>query len=164
MYSAPGIGTSSVKRASPRRIGSSSRRSSGWSARAEHTLRFEREPVTGGLKPYLHVRRDLWAKGTRALFYDLVELGEEHDVDGKRMFGVASAGEFFAMAPADELEDSRHRERVGDAEADAGVEAQQVAQPAAGDVGQAVHLDVRAQEVQDRAHVDDGRLEELVDP
>src|SRR5712691_2616751 len=70
-----------------------------------HALRFEREPVTGGLKPYLHVRRDLWAKVTRALFYDLVELGEERDVDGRRMFGVASAGEFFAMAPAQELDD-----------------------------------------------------------
>ena len=67
-----------------------------------HALRFEPE-VTGGLKPYLHVRRDLWAKVTRALFYDLVELGEERDVDGRRMFGVASAGEFFAMAEADSL-------------------------------------------------------------
>jgi hypothetical protein len=62
-------------------------------------LRFEVE-ATGGLKPYLHVRRDLWAKVTRALFYDLVELGEERVVDGKPMFGVASGGEFFAMAEA----------------------------------------------------------------
>jgi len=46
------------------------------------------------------VRRDLWAKATRALFYDLVALGEERDVDGKAMFGVASQGEFFAMAEA----------------------------------------------------------------
>ena len=50
-----------------------------------------RKPDTGGLKPYLHVRRDLWAKVTRALFYDLVELGEERDVAGERMFGVARA-------------------------------------------------------------------------
>ncbi|HKA80666.1 MAG TPA: DUF1285 domain-containing protein [Xanthobacteraceae bacterium] len=71
----------------------------------EHALRFEPEPETAGLKPYLHVRRGLWAKVTRALFYDLVELGEERDVDGERMFGVASAGEFFAMAPADSLKD-----------------------------------------------------------
>src|SRR5581483_7760673 len=69
----------------------------------EHVLRFASEPETGGLKPYLHVRRDLWALVTRALFYDLVELGEERDVDGTRMFGVASAGEFFAMAPAASL-------------------------------------------------------------
>ena len=60
---------------------------------------------TGGLKPYLHVRRDLWAKVTRALFYDLVELGEEREIAGVRMFGVASGGEFFAMAPADSLKE-----------------------------------------------------------
>ena len=69
-----------------------------------HALRFEKE-VTGGLRPYLHVRRDLWAKVTRALFYDLVALGEERDVGGKRMFGVASGGEFFAMAEADALKE-----------------------------------------------------------
>jgi len=68
-----------------------------------HALRFEAEPETGGLKPYLHVRRGLWAKVTRALFYDLVELGEERVVDGKLMFGVASHGKFFAMAEASAL-------------------------------------------------------------
>jgi hypothetical protein len=69
----------------------------------EHALRFEPEPETGGLKPYLHVRRDLWALVTRALFYDLVELGEEREVGGERMFGLASGGQFFVMAPADQL-------------------------------------------------------------
>ena len=70
---------------------------------ADHALRFEPEVDTGGLRPYLHVRRDLWARVKRALFYDLVELGEERDVGGARMFGVASAGTFFPMAPADSL-------------------------------------------------------------
>jgi uncharacterized protein len=65
-----------------------------------HALRFEPQPATGGLKPYLHVRRELWAKVTRPLFYDLVALGEERDVGGKAMFGVMSGGEFFAMAEA----------------------------------------------------------------
>jgi uncharacterized protein len=74
---------------------------------SDHTLRFEPETETGGLKPYLHVRRDLWALVSRALFYDLVELGEERDVDGTRMFGVASSGEFFSMAPADSLKGLR---------------------------------------------------------
>lgn len=64
-----------------------------------HALRFE-TTSTGGLKPYLHVRRELWAKVTRTLFYDLVELGEEREHNGKRMFGVVSGGEFFAMAEA----------------------------------------------------------------
>src|SRR4029078_2162983 len=64
-----------------------------------HALRFELER-TGGLRPYLHVRRDLWARLTRPLFYELVDRGEEGEVDGGAMFGVASAGEFFAMAEA----------------------------------------------------------------
>ncbi len=71
----------------------------------DNALRFEPEPGTGGLKPYLHVRRGLWAKVSRALFFDLAELGEEREVDGRRMFGVVSDGEFFAMAPADSLRD-----------------------------------------------------------
>jgi uncharacterized protein len=69
----------------------------------QHTLRFEPEAGTGGLKPYLHVRRDLWAKVTRALFFDLVEIGEEREVEGQAMFGVMSMGTFFAMAPADQV-------------------------------------------------------------
>jgi hypothetical protein len=64
-----------------------------------HALRFEPE-AAGGLRPFLHVRRDLWAKVTRTLFYDLVELGEERTIDGRAMFGVVSRGEFFAMAEA----------------------------------------------------------------
>ena len=69
----------------------------------QHVMRFVPEAGTGGLKPYIHVRRDLWAKVTRALFFDLVELGEERDVEGKTMFGVSSGGMFFAMAPAEEV-------------------------------------------------------------
>jgi hypothetical protein len=71
----------------------------------DNALRFEPEAGTGGLKPYLHVRRDLWAKLTRALFYDLVALGEERDVEGRPLFGVVSRGAFFAMAPADALKE-----------------------------------------------------------
>ena len=70
-----------------------------------HALRFEPEAETGGLKPYLHVRRDLWAKVTRALFFDLVELGEEREVEGRAMFGVTSMGVFFPMAPAEQMRD-----------------------------------------------------------
>ena len=73
----------------------------------DHALRFEPEAETGGLKPYLHVRRDLWALVTRALFHDLVELGEEREILDKRMFGVVSGGEFYAMAPADSLKGLR---------------------------------------------------------
>jgi hypothetical protein len=71
-----------------------------------HRLRFE-AAADGGLMPYLHVRADLWAKVTRALYYDLVDMGEERMVDGRAMFGVVSAGEFFAMAHADEVREAR---------------------------------------------------------
>jgi len=71
----------------------------------QHALRFEPETGTGGLKPYLHVRRGLWAKVTRALFFDLVELGEEREVDGTIMFGVTSNDSFFPMAPAEQMRD-----------------------------------------------------------
>ena len=67
----------------------------------EHSLRFEPEAGTGGIKPYLHVRHDLWALVTRALFFDLVALGETREIDGQKLFGIASAGQFFPMAPAD---------------------------------------------------------------
>ncbi len=73
----------------------------------DHALRFEPQTATGGLKPYIHVRHGLWAKVTRALFYDLVELGEEREVAGTRMFGVASGDAFFAMAPADAIAEFR---------------------------------------------------------
>src|SRR5215472_13251256 len=70
-----------------------------------HELRFDPEPGTGGLKPYLHLRRGLWAKVTRSLFFDLVGLGEERQIGDEAMFGVASMGVFFPMAPADQVKD-----------------------------------------------------------
>jgi uncharacterized protein len=65
-----------------------------------HPLRFEAS-AEGGLTPYLLVRAELWAKVTRALYYDLVDMGEERMIDGRQVFGVASAGAFFAMADAE---------------------------------------------------------------
>lgn len=67
-----------------------------------HGLRFERDK-DDGLTPYLHVRADLWAKVTRAIYYDLVDLGEERMVDGMLKFGIRSGDAFFAMADANEM-------------------------------------------------------------
>jgi hypothetical protein len=69
---------------------------------AAHGLRFK-AAADGGLTPYLHVRADLWAKVTRAIYYDLVDIGEERVVDGRAMFGIASGGAFFAMADAEQM-------------------------------------------------------------
>jgi hypothetical protein len=71
----------------------------------DHALRFDLQTATGGLKPYLHVRRGLWAKVTRTLFFDLVDLGEEREIDGEAKFGVSSMGAFFAMASAAQVKD-----------------------------------------------------------
>lgn len=65
---------------------------------AEHALRFEAAP-DGALKPYLHVRRGLWALVTRALTYDLVDLAEERVVDGKPWLGLWAGGAFHTIAP-----------------------------------------------------------------
>src|SRR5437764_3116698 len=70
-----------------------------------HGLRFEMA-ADGGITPYLHVRADLWAKVTRALYYDLVDMGEERMIDGQPMFGIESGGDFFAMADAKQVRDA----------------------------------------------------------
>ena len=72
---------------------------------ADHRLRFEMA-ADGGLTPYLHVRSDLWAKVTRALYYDLVDMGEVRMVDGQEMFGVVSNDIFFSMADAAQARES----------------------------------------------------------
>jgi hypothetical protein len=70
----------------------------------EHPLRFRIAPESGALTPYVHVRRDLWARLTRAITYDLIEMGETRMVAGVAMFGVASGPEFYPMLPASDIE------------------------------------------------------------
>jgi len=70
---------------------------------SEHPLRFE-QGAKEGLKPYVKVRGELWALVNRALFYDLVALGETERVGGEDWFGVRSGGLFFPMRLARELE------------------------------------------------------------
>lgn len=70
----------------------------------EHPLRFEQEEGSDGLKPYLHVRGQLEALVSRAVMYDLVELGETVEIDGREMFAIRSGGEAFTVMAADELE------------------------------------------------------------
>jgi hypothetical protein len=72
-------------------------------ADAAHPLRFD-SAQADGFKPYVHVRRDLWALATRSLALDLAALGEIRSLDGARLFGVASAGIFFPVCAAQDLE------------------------------------------------------------
>ena len=68
----------------------------------DHPLKFL-PGESGGLKPYVLVRGELWALVKRALFYDLVAWGETQSVEGEDMFGIVSGGAFFAMAPMRDL-------------------------------------------------------------
>ncbi|QDZ03398.1 DUF1285 domain-containing protein [Nitratireductor mangrovi] len=69
----------------------------------EHPLRFVDEDETGGLKPYILVRGRLEALVARPVMYELVEHGEELEIDGRTMFAVRSRGEIFPIMPAAEL-------------------------------------------------------------
>ncbi|MER2606091.1 MAG: DUF1285 domain-containing protein [Siculibacillus sp.] len=70
---------------------------------ADHPLRFARDPLNGGLKPYVLVRGRLEARLTRSVLHDLVEAGATREIDGVAWFGVWSAGRFFPAARVDEI-------------------------------------------------------------
>ncbi len=69
----------------------------------EHPLRFVDEAGTGGLKPYVLVRGRLEALVARPVMYELVEHGEEIEIDGRVQFCVRSKGEVYPIMPADTL-------------------------------------------------------------
>jgi hypothetical protein len=69
-----------------------------------HPLRFVIAGENQELKPYLHVRGNLEALVSRPVMYDLVERGEEVEIDNRRMFAIRSGGVLFPIMPADELE------------------------------------------------------------
>ena len=70
----------------------------------DHALRFETYGENHELKPYLHIRGNLEALVSRAVMYDLVELGERVELDGVMMFCIRSGGKLFPVMPSDELE------------------------------------------------------------
>lgn len=72
-------------------------------ADAAHPLRFVVSGENRELKPYLLVRGRLEALLSRAVMYDLVELGAVEQVDGVPTFSVRSAGAVFPIMPEAEL-------------------------------------------------------------
>lgn len=63
----------------------------------DHPLVVETDPATGEPAPRVHVRADLWARVSRPVFYELVELAGE--ADGR--LSVTSRGEIFPLGPSD---------------------------------------------------------------
>lgn len=66
-------------------------------------LRFEITKEHEQLKPYVLVRGRLEALLARPVMYDLINHGEEIDVDGIKMFALRSNGVTFPIMPADKL-------------------------------------------------------------
>lgn len=96
---------------------------------AEHPMRFTILP-DGGVKPYIHIRGDLWALASRALTHELIGLGRIETIEtpgdfgrqsGQKdasspenrqvrpplrdFFGIRSGHAFFPIAPADDIGD-----------------------------------------------------------
>lgn len=69
----------------------------------DHAIRVERDEK-GEPSPYVHIRAGLEALIDRKSFYRLVDMGEAHEVDGIKMFGVWSDGTFFPIIPVEDLD------------------------------------------------------------
>ncbi len=72
-------------------------------AGAAHSLTFRKHDESGERAPYINVRAGLEARIARAVYYDLVELGETREIGGEEQFGVWSDGVFFSFGPASEV-------------------------------------------------------------
>ena len=69
----------------------------------ERPLRLRRpveQVANAGPVPFMEVRDGLEARLARPVYYELVELGEEHLEGGRQRFGVWSDGVFFALDEA----------------------------------------------------------------
>jgi hypothetical protein len=66
-------------------------------------LRFAQSDEAGVYIPYVIVRDRLEARINRAVFCDLVELGDVQPVDGADWFGLWAGGRFWQIAPAAEI-------------------------------------------------------------
>jgi hypothetical protein len=68
----------------------------------DHPLRFVNSE-DDGFKPYVLIRKELFARLTRPLAQEMAELGEIDDYQGKPWFGVRSQGVFFPIALAEDI-------------------------------------------------------------
>jgi hypothetical protein len=63
----------------------------------DHPIRVDIDPDTSEPAPYVLVRDGLEALISRSVFYDLVEIAEETEIDGAAALGIWSDGQFFAI-------------------------------------------------------------------
>jgi hypothetical protein len=73
----------------------------------EHPFRIEIDSDTKEPSPYVLVRSNLEALIGRSVFYDLVNVAEEETIDGEKLFGFWSSGQFFELGMVDEIFENR---------------------------------------------------------
>ena len=67
-----------------------------------HPLFVEFDMATGEPSPYVRTDGNLTARLSRSVYYQLVELGTEREIDDKRVLGVWSCGVFFVLGALEE--------------------------------------------------------------
>lgn len=70
----------------------------------DHLLYIVTNAETGEPSPYVALQGGIEARLTRSVYYELVSLGIEREVDGERVLGVWSSGRF---SPLGRLDDRR---------------------------------------------------------
>jgi len=72
---------------------------------ADHPFRLEIDPKTQEPSPYVRVRANLEALINRPVFYDLVNLAGEENINGEARFGFWSSGRFFELGLMNDIFD-----------------------------------------------------------
>ncbi len=67
-----------------------------------HALRITTHPETGEPRPYVEVRPGLEARLVRPVYYELVDLGVETQVDDRPILGIWSSGIYFQIGRLEE--------------------------------------------------------------
>ena len=70
----------------------------------DHPVRMATDPDTGDTAPYVLVRDRLEARVNRTMYYHLMELDVEEEVEDREMFGLWSGGAFLPLALAVEFD------------------------------------------------------------
>ena len=73
----------------------------------EHPIRLEIDVDNAEPSPYVRVRSNLDALIVRSVFYDLVELAAEEEIDGVTRFGLWSSGVFFDFGSVSDIFDEQ---------------------------------------------------------
>ncbi|MEO1702538.1 MAG: DUF1285 domain-containing protein [Pseudomonadota bacterium] len=73
---------------------------------SENPLRFEFQDTTQGIKPYLKVRGRLEALLSRSCMHELIEMGEEAELDGVMQFAVRSGPHWYPIMTVESLNEA----------------------------------------------------------